>query len=114
MLTLDQKHRRIQSCQELLVRYSAEGNDFLFRIITGDEAFLYYYEPESKKLSIEWKRADPPPSVKLKQEKSVGKVLHSFFWDNKGIIFKRSTSGGRNNNENILCKYFGEWTSSRN
>ena len=37
LVTSDQKHERIQSCQELLARYLAEGNDFLFRIITGDE-----------------------------------------------------------------------------
>ena len=64
-------------------RYSAEGNDFLFRIITGDESFLYYYEQESKQSSKEWERANSPVLTKLKQEKPVGIVLYSFFF---GII----------------------------
>ncbi|CAF1533617.1 unnamed protein product, partial [Rotaria sp. Silwood1] len=46
LLTPDQRYERVQACQELLARYSTEGNDFLFRIITGDESWLYYYDPE--------------------------------------------------------------------
>ena len=88
LLTPDQRYERVQSCQELLADYSIEGNDFLFRIITGDKSFLY---PESKQSSKEWKRADLSPPTKLKQEKLVGEVLYSLFWDHKGIILKRST-----------------------
>ena len=46
LLTSDRRHERVQSCQELLARYLAGGNDFLFRLITGDESFLYRYDPE--------------------------------------------------------------------
>ena len=53
ILILDKKHERAQSCPELLARYSAEGNDFLFRIRTDDESFLCYYDPESKQSSKE-------------------------------------------------------------
>jgi hypothetical protein len=79
LLTADQRHERVQSCQELLDRYLAEGNNFLFRIITGDESFLHYSQPESKQSSKQWRRADSPPPTKLKQEKSADKVLYSFF-----------------------------------
>ena len=77
-----------------MARYSAKGNDFFFRIITGDESFLYYYEPESKQSSKEWKRADSLPPTKLEQEESAGKVLYSCFWDHKGIILKDPTPVG--------------------
>ena len=79
LLAPDQRHERVQSCQELFARYSAEGNDFLFRLITDDESFLYYYDPESKQSSKEWKRADSPPPTKLKHEKSADRILYSFF-----------------------------------
>ena len=77
-----------------MVRYSVEGSDFLFQIITGDEFFLYYYDLESKQLLKEWKRADSPPPTTLKQEKLAGKVLYSFFWNHKGIIPKEPTPVG--------------------
>ncbi|CAF0942762.1 unnamed protein product [Rotaria sp. Silwood1] len=75
LLTPDQRHERVRACQELLARYSIERNDFIFRIITGDESWMYYYQPESKQSSKQWKRADSPPPTKLKQEKSTNKVL---------------------------------------
>ena len=62
-----------------LAHYSAEDDDFLFRIITTNESFLYYYDPELKQSSKEWKRADSPPPTKPKQEKSAGTVFYSFF-----------------------------------
>ena len=54
LLILDQNRKHAQSYQELL---AVERNDFLFRFITADEPFLYYYNPESKQSSKEWKRA---------------------------------------------------------
>ena len=74
LLTPNQRHERVQPCQELLARYSAEGNDFLFRIITDDEFFLNYYNPQSKRSPKEWKRADSQLPTKFKQEKLAGKV----------------------------------------
>ena len=35
-LTLLQRHEQVQACEEFLIHYE-EGNDFLSRIITGDE-----------------------------------------------------------------------------
>ena len=43
-----QRHERVEACEELLARYEEEGNDFLSRIITDDESWLYCYQPESK------------------------------------------------------------------
>ena len=79
LLTPLQRHERVEACEELLANYEKEGNDFLSRIITGDESCFYCYQPESSK---QWKRADSPRSpTKLKQEKSEHKVLDSFFCD---------------------------------
>ena len=41
LLIPDRRHKHVQSCQELLARYSAERNDFLFRIITGDKSLFF-------------------------------------------------------------------------
>ena len=71
-----------------------EENDFLSRIITVNESWFYYYQPQSKQSSKQWKRADSPPPTKLKQEKSERKVLYSFFWDYNGVILKESVPAG--------------------
>ena len=71
-----------------------EENDFLSRIITVNESWFYYYQPQSKQSYKQWKRADSPPPTKLKQEKSERKVLYSFFWDHNGIILKEPVPAG--------------------
>ena len=48
LLTPEMKQRRVASCQELLARSFHDGLDFLKRIITGDETWLYFYDPETK------------------------------------------------------------------
>ena len=72
-----------------------EENDFLSRIITGDESWFYYYQSESKQSSEQWKRVDSPPPTKLRQEKSESEVLYSFFWYYNGVILKGPVPAGK-------------------
>ena len=53
-LTAELKERRVDACQELLKRFEAEDDGFLGRIVTGDETWVHYHEPETKKSSKEW------------------------------------------------------------
>ena len=46
LLTPVQRHEPVEASEELLTSYEKEGNDFLFRITTGDESWFYYYQPE--------------------------------------------------------------------
>jgi hypothetical protein len=39
----------------LLARYSEQGDDFLSRIVTGDETWVSHVTPESKQQSMEWR-----------------------------------------------------------
>ena len=55
---------------------------------------VLFLSTESKQSSKQWKRADSPSPTKLKREKSVGKVLYSFFWDNNSVILKESALAG--------------------
>jgi len=48
-LTAELKERRVDACQDLLKRFEAEGNGFLGRIVTGDETWVHYHQPETKK-----------------------------------------------------------------
>jgi len=41
------KERRVDACQELLKRFEAECDGFLGRIVTGDETWVRYHQPET-------------------------------------------------------------------
>ena len=44
MITQEHKEHRMQVCQDLLNQYDAEGDIFLDRVITGDEAWYLYHQ----------------------------------------------------------------------
>src|SRR5215469_3766384 len=53
LLTEDHKGQRKAITSELLQRYRHEGDDFLLRIVTGDESWFHHFEPETKRQSME-------------------------------------------------------------
>ena len=86
MLTTDHKKARLEVCTQLLQRFKTEGDNFLSCIITGDETWVYQYEPESKRQSMEWKHTDSPVKKKFKVQWSVGKVMLTVFLDMNGPV----------------------------
>ena len=48
MLTDDHKTQRMASALTFLTRYHNEGEDFLKFIVTGDETWVLYDNPETK------------------------------------------------------------------
>jgi len=52
-LNADQKRQRCQSSEQLLEFFWRDPNDFLSRLVTMDETWLYHYDPETKQQSME-------------------------------------------------------------
>jgi len=61
-------------------------NDFLSRLVTMGETWLYHYNPETKQQSVEWWHSGSPRSKKFRVQKSGRKVLASIFWDQYGTL----------------------------
>jgi len=69
--------------------FRRDPNDFLSRLVTMDETWLYHYHPETKQQSIQWRHSGstlPPFPKKPRVQKSPGKVLAWIFWDQEGIL----------------------------
>lgn len=65
LLKDSEKERRVKDSKTFIKRYEKDGNDFLNRIITTDETWLWFYDPETKsQLEIDvlgFGRIDHPP-----------------------------------------------------
>ena len=61
-----EKDRRVKESRAFLRRYRKEGNDFLDRIITTDETWMWFYNPEMKGQSAVWNRSGSPPPEKAR------------------------------------------------
>ena len=71
-----------------------DPNDFLSRLVTMDETWLYHYDPEKKQQFVEWRHSGLPHPKTFRVQKSAGKVLTSIFRDQAAssslIIFQRA------------------------
>ena len=64
LMTSDQQAHRVQVCQELL-DHSENDQEFLSKIITGDELWVYGYDVETKVQSSQWTSKTSPRPKKL-------------------------------------------------
>ena len=87
LLTPDQKRTRLFMSRENLKRFEADPANFMERFLTQDECWVYHFEPETKKQSMQWKHLQSPPSKNAKVVLSARKVMASVFWDAKGVVF---------------------------
>jgi len=63
LLNNDKGDRRVQVCTEPQKAVRHDPN-FLSRVITGDESWLYNYDPETKQQSSQWKMPSSPRQKK--------------------------------------------------
>ena len=84
-LSDEQMATRASVCSALLKRFRSK-DDFLLRLVTVDETWVHYYEPENKARSHQWVEPGSPRPKKFKTQPSAGKVMATVFWDAKGVI----------------------------
>jgi len=87
-LTAELKEWHVDACQNHLKRFEAEGDGLLGRIVKGDETWVHYHQPETKKASKEWHHTSSPKPKKFCAQPSAGKVMLTLFWDKRGIILE--------------------------
>ncbi|UYV69583.1 hypothetical protein LAZ67_6004023 [Cordylochernes scorpioides] len=93
-LTNEQKLCRLATCENMLemTRTDPEWKD---KIITGDETWVYDYDPETKRQYAEWRGQGEPRPKKSRILKSRNKVLLVAFLDNKGIVHHEYLPAGQ-------------------
>jgi len=67
----------------------------LSRVITGDESWVYGYNPETKQQSSQWKSPTSPRPKKARQVKSNVKNMIITFFDVMGIVHKEFVPTGQ-------------------
>ncbi|CAH1974438.1 unnamed protein product [Acanthoscelides obtectus] len=54
LLTEEQKAARVNWCQKTLDRFNSGNSKNVYSIVSGDESWIYCYEPENKRQSAVW------------------------------------------------------------
>ncbi|KFD59075.1 hypothetical protein M513_00238 [Trichuris suis] len=81
-----ERQLRVAHSKEVLELFVNSEEDFLRRIVTGDEVWLCHYDPESEQQSRQWKHVNSPRPKWARLEPRSGKILATIFWDAEGIL----------------------------
>jgi histone-lysine N-methyltransferase SETMAR len=99
-----EKMNRMGLFLQHLLRCADEGEDMLNRIVTGDESWVYHYQPESKRASMQWTHPSSPSTRKIKVTPSAGTVRLTVFWDSHGVLLAHFQKRGKNVNSASYCE----------
>jgi len=101
-LNAEQKRQRCQSFEQVFKFFSSRSNDFLSRLVTMDETWLYHYDPETKQQSIEWRHSGSPLPQKVPNAKIHWKISRLDFLGSRRHPLRWLSSKGPNHQRGVL------------
>lgn len=104
ILTAEHLTKRVELSKQFIKKVNRGGIRFLDRIITTDESWFHYYDPETKQQSSQWKNCNSPPPKKAKITKSLGKNMFILFMDRKGMLLTHAVPRGQTVNSEYYSK----------
>jgi len=85
---------RLEIFQDLLGRLEIEPN-FWDKVITGEESWVFDYDPETKRQSEEWHTKSSPRPKKARMRRSRVKTMIIVFFDSRVIVHKEFVPPGQ-------------------
>lgn len=85
-LTDTQKADRLAWCRFMLEKFNGGSSRSVWDIVTGDETWVYQYDPETKSQSSVWLFVGETPPTKTSKSRSVGKKMVASFFSKTGHI----------------------------
>jgi histone-lysine N-methyltransferase SETMAR len=103
LLSDDQKAHRVSVCRELKQQARDDPN-FISNTITGDETWVYGYDPETKQQSSQWKSPNSPRPKKSASSSQHRQVPVDYFFDFQGIVHREFVPPG----QTVSGKFYSE------
>jgi len=102
LLSDDRKVHRVSVCREH--KQTRDDPNFISNIITGDETWVYVYDPATKQQSSQWKSPNSPRPKKARQVRNNVKSIVIVFFKIQGIVHKEFVSSGQTVNGKFYCE----------
>jgi len=103
LLTDDRLEQRQTIARDLFER-PCEDVQFLKNFVTGDESWVYGYDPETKRQSSQWKGPTSPRSKMGRQVRSKTKVMLLAFFVSEGIVHHQYVPDGQTINREFYVE----------
>jgi len=85
-LSEEQKKARVDWCRTNLERFNGGSSNLVYNIVSGDETWIYSYEPDSKTQSTVWSFVNELKPTKVTRSRSVSKKMVASFVSKSGHV----------------------------
>lgn len=118
LLTPEQKRGRVEKASALLLKYKNKDPRRIKEVVTGDETWLYFFEPDNKENNKMWVGENNARPVIARRNRSVRRVMYALFFDSDGIVAQvpvpeHSSVTGTFYKENVLSVIIDHYTAKR-
>ena len=109
LLTDKQKQSRVRLASQVIEKYDKCDPCCLEEIVTGDETWIYHFQPDSKAKNKVWVSSEGDRPVIARRCKTSNRMLYAIFFDLKGPVLqipvpKGSSVTGKFYRESVLTQ----------
>ena len=109
LLTDEQKQSRVRLASQVIEKYDKCDPHRLEEIVTGDETWIYHFQPDSKAKNKVWVSSEGDRPVIAGCCKTSNRMLYAIFFDSKGPVLhipvpKGSSVTGKFCRESVLTQ----------
>ena len=109
LLTDEQKQSRVRFASQVIEKYDKCDPRHLEEIVTGDETWIYHFQPNSKAKNKVWVSSEDDRPVIARCCKTSNRMLYAIFFDSKDLVFqipvpKGSSVSGKFYRESVLTQ----------
>ena len=94
LLTVEQKQSRVRLASQVIEKYDKCDPPHLEEIVTGDETWIYHFQPDSKAKNKVWVLSKGNRPVNVCRCKTSNHMLYAIFFDSKGPVLQIQVSKG--------------------
>ena len=118
LLTDEQKQSRVRLASQVIEKYDECDQRHLEEIVTGDETWIYHFQPNSKAKNKVWVSFKGDRPVIASRCKTSNRMLYTIFFDSKGPVLqipvpKGSSVTGKFYRESVLTQLVGFYQKRR-
>ena len=88
LFTDKQKQSRVRLASQVIEKYDKCDPRRLEKIVTGDEIWIYYFQPNSKAKNTVWVSSEGDRPVTARRCKTSYRLLYAIFFDSKGPVLQ--------------------------
>ena len=110
LLTDEQKQSRVRLALQVIEKYDKCDPRRLEKIVTGDETWIYHFQPDSKAKNKVWVSSEGDRPVIARHCKTSNRILYAIFFDSKGLVLRipvleGSSVTGKFYRESVLTQF---------